>query len=117
MSRWMTAVEATAMHTKLLVTDAEGDEILKAALPARPDHPRALLTLLEGLALWSGHPLTAVLCAVSPSRPLTDSGLFGGDLWPCDSALVRYDLVEHRRRRTVSGLGDFRKLRLLQRGR
>jgi hypothetical protein len=117
MSRWKTAVEATAMHAKLLVTDSEGSEILKAVLPPRPDHPRALLTLLEGLALWSGHPLTAVISVGRTSRPPSDSALFGADLFPCDSALVRYDVVELRRRRTLSGLGDFRQLRLIQRGR
>jgi len=118
MSRWKTAVETTAMNAKLLVTDAEGGEILKAVLPPRPDHPRALLTLLEGLALWSGHPLTAAISVGRSSRPPSDSPLFGADLWPWDSALVRYDVVEAgRRRRTLSGLGDFRQLRLIQRGR
>lgn len=116
MSRWKTAVEVTAMNAKLLVSDQDHNELLKAALPSRPDHPRALLTLLEGLALWSGHPLTAAICVGRTSGARCDSGLFGGDLYPCDSALVRYDVVEVRRRRTLGGVGDFRQLRLIQRG-
>lgn len=116
MYRWKTAVEATATSTKLLVTDAEGRERLKAAMPPMPNHPRALLTLLEGVALWAGHPLTAVISA-GPTLPRhVDAALFGADLIPCDSLLVRYELVEvPRRRRTLSGVGDFRQLRLVQR--
>ena len=116
MYRWKTAVEPTATSTKLLVTDPDGNELLKAALPPMPNHPRALLTLLEGLALWAGQPLTAAI-SVGPALPRrVDAALFGGDLLPCDSALVRYEVVEIlRRRRTLSGVGDFRQLRLVQR--
>jgi len=115
MSRLKTVVEVTTRHAKLLSLDQEGHEVLKAVLPSRPDHPRALLTLLEGLALWSGHPLTAAIYVGPKSGPRIDSVLFGGALWPSDSALVRYDLVEGRRK-TLTGLGDFRQLRRLQRG-
>lgn len=116
MYRWRIAVEPTAAKTKLLMTDADGHELLKAALPSTPNHPRALLTLLEGLALWGGQPLTAAI-SVGPALPRhVDAALFGADLMPCDSALVRYEMVEiHRRRRTLSGVGDFRQLRLVQR--
>lgn len=116
MYRWRIAVEPTAANTKLLMTDPDGNELLKAALPSTPNHPRALLTLLEGLALWAGQPLTAAISA-GPALPRhVDAALFGGELLPCDSALVCYEVVEiHRRRRTLSGVGDFRQLRLLQR--
>lgn len=117
MYRWKIAVEATARSTKLLVTDAAGDEVLKAALPSRPLHPRALLTVLEGMALWAGEPLTAAICA-GPSLPRgIDEALFGVGLVPMDSALVRFEVVAplRGRRRTLSGLGDFRRLRLVQR--
>jgi len=116
MYRWRIAVQPTAANTKLLMTDPDGNELLKAALPAAPNHPRALLTLLEGLALWVGQPLTTVI-SVGPSLPRhVDAALFGGDLLPCDSALVHYEVVEiRRRRRTLSGVGDFRQLRLVQR--
>lgn len=38
----------------LLLVTSELDDVLKARLPLTPHHPRALLTLLEGLSLWSG---------------------------------------------------------------
>lgn len=116
MYRWKTAVEPTAWNTRLLVTDSEGNELLKAALPPTPQHPRALLTLLEGLALWAGEPLTAVICAGPMLPPRIDEALFGTGLVPLDSALVRFEAIGPvRRRRTLSGLGDFRLLRLVQR--
>ncbi len=115
MSHWKSVVEATSRHAKLLVMDQEGHEVLKAALPSRPDHPRALLTLLEGLALWSGQPLTAAICVGARSVPPIGSVLFGADLWPIDSALVRYDVLEGRRQR-LRGVGDFRSLRRAHRG-
>ena len=51
--------------TRLLVQDA-GIAILKARLPEAPHHPRALETLAEGIALWCGRPLYAVLGAADP---------------------------------------------------
>ncbi len=117
MFRWKTAVEPTATNTKLLMTDADGNELLKASLPSAPSHPRALLTLLEGLALWAGQPLTAAIYA-GPALPRhIDAALFGADLFPCDSMLVRYEVVIRRRRPrlALSGIGDFRQLRLVQR--
>ncbi|MCA9559370.1 MAG: hypothetical protein H6826_15440 [Planctomycetes bacterium] len=92
------------------------DEILKAELPPRPNHPRALVTLLEGLAMWAGEPITAAIFA---GRQLTlhyDEALFGDPLLPVDSALVHFDLLgPPGRRRTLAGVGDFRQLRLAQR--
>jgi hypothetical protein len=106
MYRWKTAVGPTVRNTKILVTDPDGHELLKAVL----------LTLLEGLALWAGHPLTAVISA-GPALPQhVDEALFGGALVPVDSALVRFDVAPRvPRRRTLRGLGDFRQLRLVQR--
>jgi len=54
MALWPTMLRIGGKELKLLVTSPEGDDLLKARLPVRPPHPRALLTLLEGVALWSG---------------------------------------------------------------
>jgi hypothetical protein len=54
MALWPTTLRIGDENLKLLVTSPEGDDLLKARLPHRPPHPRALLTLLEGVALWSG---------------------------------------------------------------
>jgi hypothetical protein len=54
---WPTTIRIAAEDLKLLVTSPRGDHQIKAPLPLRPPHPRALLTLLEGVALFSGEPL------------------------------------------------------------
>jgi hypothetical protein len=118
MEPWRATVEPTRGSVRLLATDPDHNELLKAVLPPRSDHPRALLTLLEGVALWSGAPLGAAIAVGPHLDPRCAEVLFGGALWPADSALVRFDVVEvPRRRRTIAGLGDFRQLRLLHRRR
>ena len=103
---------------KLLITDEAGDDRLKAILPSRPYHPRALLTLLEGAALWAGQPLSAAIAAGSRADLSLDAALFGGGIWPDESALVRFDAAPDRPRRRIRGPGDFRQLYLVhQRGR
>lgn len=114
MEPWKTTLELSARRTKLLATDPDRNEVLKASLPPFPQHPRALLTLLEGLALWSGQTLTAALSAERRVDPRCAEALFGDGLVPMDSALVRFDiLAPARRRRTLAGVGDFHQLRLL----
>ena len=54
------ALRVTQDRARLLLTAAEGD-LLKARLSTTPCHPRALLTLLEGLSLWIGQPLCVAL--------------------------------------------------------
>ena len=98
---------------KLLVTSPEGDDLIKARLPLRPPHPRALLTMLEGIALFSGQPLHAVISAGSEREAWLDSEQWCGDLWPTESPLVQFDfaLPPPRARRQLRGVGDFRDLR------
>jgi hypothetical protein len=90
----------------------QGD-LLKARLPGRPPHPRALLTLLEGLALWSGHPMCTVISAACDAAPTPDSILFGDELWPGESPLVRFEVAIPGCRKRLPGLGDFRAVRQL----
>ena len=75
--------------------------------------PIVLLTLLEGLSLWAGRPLCVALRVDERCRPWPGSTLFGDELWPAESPLVRFDLAPRasRRGRRLSGLGDFRALR------
>lgn len=111
---WMARLELSPLQVRLLVEDSEGDR-LKARLPGRPAHPRALVTLLEGLALWSGSALPAVLGAGARWDPTCASGLFGDEGWPTDSALVTFGVAEPRRRaRRIRGVGDFRGVRQLR---
>ncbi len=44
MYRWKTAVGPTVRNTKILVTDPDGRELLKAVLPPVPGHPRTPLS-------------------------------------------------------------------------
>ena len=116
MESWQTKVEMTVEAVKLLVTKG-ADDVLKARLPGPCGHPRALLTLLEGLALWCGKPLTAVIAVDVSSTHLPGLGRceeFEGGLWPEESALVHFLFAEPAGRgRHISGLGSFIRLRRL----
>ena len=116
MSPWNVMIEANPHAVRALVTDSQRNEVLKAQLPSFPSHPRALLALLEGLALWSESPINAAICAAPSLTRTCGEALFGRSLLPVDSALVRFHEVEPaRRRRTLAGVGDFRQARLLLR--
>lgn len=92
-------------------------DILKAALDSpRCAHPRAVVTMLEGLALWHQRPLSVVLCA--------DDADDGVAMHLCDALgygrALHYDVdlavttpCARRRRHELRGLGDFRDLRSL----
>ncbi len=112
MSCWNTTLEVTPEAVWLLVRDAQGDEVLKALLPGSPRHPRALLTLLEALALWSGEVLCAAICADGTVVP--SPGSHEEELWPEESPLVRFEfLLPRGRGRRLRGVGDFARLRRL----
>ncbi|MBM4366450.1 MAG: hypothetical protein FJ102_09555 [Deltaproteobacteria bacterium] len=116
MHTWKTTIHPSRSRLRILLTDPEGNEVLKAALPPFPQHPRALITLLEALSLWLGSPLAAAISAAPPVDRRGADALFGDGLFPIDSALVRFDLLPPpRRRRTIPGVGDFRQLRLQHR--
>ena len=98
---------------KLLVTSPEGDDLIKARIPLRPPHPRALLTMLEGIALFSGEPIDVATSAGSHQNDWGDSEQWCNDLWPAESPLVHFDfaLPLPRARRRLGGVGDFRDVR------
>ena len=108
--RWTCVVRVCRGQCQVLATEPPGTDLLKARLPLPPPHPRALLTLLEGLALWSGYPLHAVVSAEDPSDTL-GSGIFGDEFFPGESQLVHWDLGAPGRRVVLRGMGDFRPLR------
>ena len=112
MTQWATTLRI-GRDLRLLVTSAEGDDLIKARLPLRPPHPRALLTMLEGIALFSGEPLCAVISAGSRRDAWLDSEPWGEDLWPAESPLVHFEFaIPHpRARRRLRGVGDFRDVR------
>jgi hypothetical protein len=97
---WETTLWVRPSAVKLRVSTPEGDDVLKAQLPGYPGHPRALLTVLEGLALWCGKPLCVALSADVPVNHSLGLGPFTdlGDLWPETSALVEFHFVGPARR-------------------
>lgn len=114
MHEWNSTLRATERGVLLLVTSEVGD-LLKARLPLSPGHPRALLTLLEGLALWRGRALRVAVSAGACSAAWAGSGLFGDELYPAESPLVRFHTVHPASRERLPGVGDFRLLRRVDR--
>ena len=116
MSRWDSVLKIDHRGVRLLIADGLGHDLLKARLPLRSDHPRALLTLLEGVALYSGSSLRVATSVAESVGRSPASALLGGDLFPADSALVRFDFsFPAVRRRHIRGLGDFCDVRRLSR--
>ena len=109
---WTTTLYVKPGAVKLLVSDecGTGLEILRARLPPHPEHPRALLTLLEGMALWSGSPVTAAISAAESVWPLCDGDLFGGLLYPAESVMVHFETVAPVQARRLRGMGNFREV-------
>lgn len=89
---WVVSARCTRGETRLLVTD-RGSDVLRARLPFEPGHPRAMVTLCEGLALWNGAPLSVVVSADDDARDRFDAIFYGGGLVEPQSPLVR---LEHR---------------------
>ena len=105
-------------RVRLLATTPSHD-LLQAILgPIRTAHPRAVTTLLEGLALWHQRPLSVVLAADD-----TDDGtalglcdaLGDGRTLHYEVGLAFPDRVARGRRRgrELRGLGSFRDMREL----
>ena len=87
--------------------------ILKARLPADPQHPRALASLAEGLALWYGRPLHVVVGVAAQDAmcvgPRWDASV---EAWPT-TPLLALSLIVGRPRPPrrgaagLTGLGNF----------
>lgn len=108
---WTCKLAVTPHEVQLLVRSNESGDLLKARLPTRARHPRALLTILEGVALWSGSPLYAAISADESVQRGCALGLFGDETWRAESPLVRFEPAARVSRRVLRGMGDFRRLR------
>jgi hypothetical protein len=114
--RWNITIRVSSSEVKVLVTDRTGNELLKGRLPIFVSHPRALLTVLEGLALWCGGPLTAVT-SVAESVPTGFAcDVLSVDFWADHTPLIRFEHVQKRKRRPQRiEMGDFRELHRMER--
>ncbi len=76
MTPWKTGLLVEPTRLKLLVKDCRGKDLLKAQLLLPSAHPRALTTLLEGLALWSQPPLSVAICCGRRCYPLGTTSIY-----------------------------------------
>ena len=83
---------------------------MKARLPLPARHPRAIVTLLEGLAMWAGKPVSAVISAGRMCHPRSAEDVFGPDAWPVESPLVDWVVADNERQIRIPGVADFRDL-------
>jgi hypothetical protein len=107
----------SAARSRILVT-AGTDEIMRAVLPStiQVQHPRAAMSLLEGLALWLDQAPRVVVSADESDATfffhLTDE--FG---CPQHGVYHTVEVVDPRARprrgRRITRVGDFRDLRQL----
>ena len=114
MARWKSRLAVGRCSAQLLISSSELGDVLKARLPLPAHHARALLTLLEGAALWSGSELQPVISAGDSAPVWLGSSLFGDELWPAESQLVQFAVGGRARQTPLAGLGDFRQLRRVQ---
>lgn len=96
MPTWNARLRIDRWAARLLISDEFGHDLLKARLPVSPDHPRALLTLLEGAALYGGSTLSVATTVAASVDRTRESALLGEGLWPVDSALVRFCFAASR---------------------
>jgi hypothetical protein len=84
-------------ETRVLAMAGPDEVLLKARLSSEAQHPRALATLLEALALWQGEPVRAALAVDERASGCGTS--FCRD-WFADAATPLYalDIVPVRRR-------------------
>ena len=107
---WTATLQIGHDTLKVSVRNPDGEGVLRAEFSDHPAHPNALLTLLQGVALWNGTPLCAAIFVehvVSPSLGL--GGWDNPELWPTESALVSLRFVDCRHRpRRLEAAEDLR---------
>lgn len=114
MPTWNAMLNVNSTDTRLLITDCFGHDLLKARLPIHSDHPRALLTLLEGVAMYSGKRICVATSVAADQKILPWYDPLGQGFYSLDSALVRFEFIELTARpRRLRGMGSFRQMRQL----
>lgn len=116
MSSLWVVIDSRCDETRVLATAGPTETILKARLSATAQHPRAVPTLLEALAMWQGTAVRAVVVVDEPEASCaTRLGLdFGADF--VGAPLYRLEYVPRRRphhRDRLDRMGVFHDLRQL----
>ena len=116
-SIWI-GIDSTPTGTRILATAGPTETILKARLSATVQHPRAVPTLLEALALWEGGTVRAAI--VAGGEPCSSATRLKLD-WLVEGTGAPHYHVEfvdgrrpkRRHRDPLDGLGRFHDLRQL----
>jgi hypothetical protein len=111
MTMWTCKLAMTPNEVQLLIQSDKIGDLLKARLTAEAGHPRALITLLEEVALWSGGLLGAAISADESVQIGCALGVFGDEPWQAESPLVRFEPAARANPKALRGMGDFRALR------
>jgi hypothetical protein len=114
-SLWV-AIDSRCDETRVLATAGPRETVLKARLSATAQHPRALPTLLEALAMWQGTAVRAAIVADGQDGSCaTRLGLdFAADF--VGAPLYQLEYVPRHRpphRDRLDGFGPFHDLRQL----
>lgn len=105
--------------TRILAMRGPSETILKAHLSLRPSSSRAVVALLETLALWEGYPVRAALVVDESSTDSCQTTLYRDTfaLFGEDTPLYRLEWIPRtparRRHATITGMGDFGDLERL----
>jgi hypothetical protein len=108
------AIHPGKTETRVLALQQAHQALLKARLPLRPSHPRALPTLLEALSLWQGQKVHAALVA-DDRGPSSETSLYTDcfDVFE-PTPLFHLAIVGHigqrDRPKRIDGLGPFADL-------
>src|SRR5215831_1057682 len=114
-SIWV-GIDSTSETTRVLATAGATETVLKARLSATAQHPRAVPTLLEALALWECARVRAALVADGPDG--SSGSRLSLDAWADFGGAPLYSLefvrgLKRRHRDGLDGLGRFHDLRQL----
>jgi len=110
------AIDSRTEETRILVTAGPKETVLKARLSSVTQHPRAVPTLLEALAMWHGMPVRAVVVVGDQERSSVTRLKLG---WLADfvgEPLYTLKFVDGRKRRhrdPLDGFGQYQDLRQL----
>ncbi|HTB75144.1 MAG TPA: hypothetical protein VK762_17960 [Polyangiaceae bacterium] len=100
--------------TRVIAMAGPSETILKARLLPSPQHPRAMATLLEAVAMWQGTRVRAVL-SVADWDGGCGSNFYPGAFTDFGGPLYTLDWVpacpRGRRHRDLPGVGSFADLR------
>jgi hypothetical protein len=112
---WM-SIEPVRSEVRLMLTAPAQGTVLKARLPNPPQHPRAVIALLEAISFWYRQPLHAVVDADAEDvrRNPEQWALLLGDA-PELAVSVEWAAVPAVRRKDpfLASMGDFAAARRL----